>query len=303
MEAGKLQGASYLVAKDGKIVAHQSLGKLTYHNNSADLQLDSIRQVYSITKAFTSVAIARLVEEGKLYYKQQVCTWIKEFDTDYHRDITLWHLLTHTSGLMPDPGCLQEPYPFPWYGWWVHEKRDKSDQWSASEWIKLILGGRMAARPGEQWNYCTAGYAILGEVIARVSGMSYEQYIREYITEPLGMEHTFMDVPKQLHSKVCYVNPWEENGLKESAEHTEVRADVGNTAVDEMPPAAGNGLFSTLHDLWKFGQCLLDGGTFNGHTLLGRRTVENMVSNQLSGVPSKCWGITIRTIKCPWAGA
>ena len=64
----------------------------------------------------------------------------------------------------------------------------------------------MAARPGEQWNYCTAGYAILGEVIARVSGRSYKQYIKEYITDPLGMEHTFMDVPKPLQKFISFVN-------------------------------------------------------------------------------------------------
>lgn len=278
---GKLQGASYLVARDGEIAVHSAIGSLTYHEDAPELQPDSIRKVFSITKAFTAVAIAKLVEEGKLYYQQSVSAWLPELDTAQHREITIWHLLTHTSGLMADPGCQSEPYQLPWYEWWVHEKleHNPSGRLDEGEWIRTILSGRMWCNPGEQWNYCTAGYILLGEIIARASGKHYNQYIQEEIISPLGMERTFMDsVPQQLHSEVCYANPWQEKEFRQAQDLT------------GFPAAAGNGLFSTLEDLWKFGQCLLDGGRFNGHTLLGRRMVQNMVSNQLKNVTSTCWG-------------
>ncbi len=285
IEAGKLQGASYLVARDGQIVANSALGSLTYHDDSPDLRPDSIRKIYSITKAFTAVAIAKLVEEGKLFYQQSVSTLIPEFDTAQHREITIWHLLTHTSGLMADPGCQTEPYQLPWYEWWIHEKKEqsKSGHLEDGEWARTILSGRMWCKPGEQWNYCTAGYSVLGEIIARASGMSYGQYIQEQITEPLGMNRTFLNtVPDNLQGEVCYVNRWQEN---------EFRSQPHMTGI---PATAGNGLFSTLEDLWKFGQCLLDSGTSSGHTLLGRRIVQNMLSNQLNNVSSTCWGDKVK---------
>lgn len=283
VESGKIQAASYLVARDGQIAAHAAIGKLTYHAESQELGPDSIRKVYSITKAFTAIAIAKLAEEGKLFYQQPVSAWIPEFDTSMHRDITIWNLLTHTSGLMADPGCHNEPYQLPWYEWWIHEKKEQAGQMAEGEWVRTILAGRMWSKPGQEWNYCTAGYSVLGEVIARASGRPYEAYIQEEITGPLGMNRTFMNtVPEALHHEVCYVNPWQER---------EFRTEFDRTGI---PVAAGNGMYSTLEDLWKLGQCLLDGGTFNGYTLLGRRTVRNLVSNQLHNIPSSCWGDNVK---------
>jgi CubicO group peptidase (beta-lactamase class C family) len=282
IEGQKIQGASYLVSRDGQIAVHRSLGKLTYHEGSLDLMPDSIRKVYSITKAFTAVAIAQLVEEGKLFYQQSVSSLIKEFDTDMHRRITIWNLLTHTSGLMADPGCQTEPYELPFYLWHAYKKKESQSSWEASDWIKIILGGRMFCKPGEQWNYCTAGYVILGEVIATASGMPYEQYIQEKILGPLGLDRSFMTVPGELKAETCIVNQWGEKEL----------SDLWD--LSGLPAQAGNGLYSTVHDLWTLGQTLLDGGTRNGVHLLGRRTIQNMVSNQLHNIPSTCWGDKVK---------
>lgn len=278
IEAGHIQGASYLVARDGQIVVHRSQGHLTYEENSSALLPNSIRKVYSITKVFTAIAIAQLAEAGKLFYQQSVSEWIPELNTDQHRGITIWHLLTHTSGLMGDPGVQTEPYTLPWYEWWLHEKKSSADDWTLEDGIKTIVGGRMYCKPGEQWNYCTAGFALLGLVIERASGMSYEQYVRERITEPLGMERTFLHVPEHLRAETCIVNPWQEKEVQNSFDRTGI------------PAAAGNGLFSTLEDLWRLGQAMLDDGQLHGQRILGRKTVRMMVSNQLNNIPSTCWG-------------
>jgi len=278
IKAGKLQAASFLVAKDGQIVAHQAMGKLTNKADSTEVQPDSIRKVYSITKVVTAVAIMQLVEAGKLYLSQPVAHWIKEFDTDVHRRITLWHLLTHTSGLAGDPGIFFEPYTKPWYEWWAYEKKKAATQWESGDWVRLLLSGPLCDEPGKQWIYCSAAYGVLGEIIAKVSGMSYEEYLNKRIFEPLGMNRSFFEVPEALRQETCFTGPWEEGDIFKP----ENRAG--------MPPRGGNGLYSTLEDLWKFGQTILNGGMFVGHRLLGRRTVEMMVSNQLKNVPSRCWG-------------
>ncbi|MEJ1715186.1 serine hydrolase domain-containing protein, partial [Escherichia coli] len=72
-----------------------------------------------------------------------------------------------------------------------------------SQWIKAMLAGPPVCPPGEQWNYCSNGFIILGEIISRVSGMDYEEYIQRTIIEPLGMTRTFFTVPEELHEEVC----------------------------------------------------------------------------------------------------
>ena len=285
IEKGELQGASYLVSRNEKIVLHKSQGKLTYHENSSDLSPDSIRKVYSITKVITAVAIIQLCEEGKLYLQQPVSTLIAEFDNPIHRSITIWHLLTHTSGLRTDPGVLMEPYSMPWYEWWAREKKQLSEAWGTGDWVKYILSGQLLANPGEQWNYSTAGFAILGEIISRASGKSYEDYIHEKIAGPLGMGRSFFAVPEKYQSEACFTGAWEEKDIFTPFDRS------------GMPPQGGNGYHSTLEDLWRFGQMVLDGGIFRGVEVLGRRSVQAMVSNQLKNVTNRCWGANVSDMK------
>ncbi|WP_199620796.1 serine hydrolase domain-containing protein [Paenibacillus alkalitolerans] len=286
IDAGKLQGASYLLARDGKIAAHRSMGKLTFKDDGKDLLPDSVRKVYSITKVVTAVAIGQLVEQGKLFWQQPVADVIKEFDTDLHRKITIWHLLTHTSGLAGDPGQNMEPYSIPWYEWHAWEKKQKADKWEAGDWVKLMLAGPLRAKPGEEWIYCTSGFGVLGEIIARVSGQSFEDYLNDRIFKPLGMNHSFFTVPEELRKETCYTGEWEEKEIFEPP--------LDRTG---MPPRGGNGLYSTLEDLWKFGQAMLDGGSFGGSQILGRRTIQMIVSNQLRNVRCYSWGQNNNNVK------
>ncbi|WP_219833989.1 serine hydrolase [Paenibacillus sp. R14(2021)] len=280
IEAGKLQGASYLVSRYGRIVVNKAQGKLTYKADSAELRTDSVRKVYSITKAVVAVAIMQLCEAGKLYLQQPVAGIIPEFDTNLHRSITIWHLLTHTSGLRADPGSNVEPYSLPWYEWWVREKKEKADAWESADWIKIILSGPLSAKPGERWAYCSAGFVLLSEVIARVSGMSFDAYVQTRIADSIGMSRSSFLVPEDLRAEVCFTGPWEEQGIVKPAD------------LSTLPPRGGNGYYSTLEDLHKFGQTMLNGGIApgTGEVVLGRRTVEAMVRNQLRGVPNNCWG-------------
>lgn len=288
VERGRLQGAGWLVARDGRIVAHRSLGWRSFREGSDELKPDAIRPVYSITKVFTAAAILMLIEDGRLYLQQSVADWLPPFDTPLHRPINLWHLLTHTSGLMPDPGFDLEPFARPWFASWIRRRRemDGSRRWTADDDIRLVLSGPLRDKPGRQWLYSTAGYAILAEVVSRASGMPYERFVEERILKPLGMNRSFFRVPEPLWRETCVIGDWEEEWLKRPAES------------DALAVAGGNGLFSTLEDLWRFGQAMLDGGRFGETRLLGRRMVREMVSNQLKDVPGRPWGADIPKIEC-----
>jgi CubicO group peptidase (beta-lactamase class C family) len=271
VEAGTLQGASFLMARDGKVFAHQAMGKLTYLPDSAPLLPDSIKSIASITKVVTAAAVMKLVEDGVVWLQQPVKTIIKEFDTQMHGSISLWHLLTHTSGLRADGGYFTEPYPV-----------DDHGSFGEKDWlVKTVLSGPLQNAPGEQWNYCSNGFAVLAEVVTRASGMHFNDYVAKKIFEPLGMSRSFIEVPEALEPEVILLDEWTKKHMAWA------RTRVG-------APMGAGGVYSTLRDLFKFGQCFLGGGEYGGARILGRKTVQEMTRNQLCGVPSFHWGARCR---------
>ncbi len=270
----KLQCAGYLLSRRGKIFAHKSMGQLSGLGEQGPFLTNSIRRVASITKAFTAVTVMRLLEDGKLYLDQPTHTVIGEMDNPIHNGITIFHLLTHTSGLSPDPGSFMEPYP---RGWW--------DGPYSPSWIKNILAGPVLCKPGEEWIYSSSSFSILGEIISRISGVSYDEYVKQIIIEPLGLKRTFFDVPDDLFNEVCVLNEWDDQRLRSTEPRT------------NLPPRAGGGLYSTMEDLHVFGQMLLNNGESNGQRVLGRKTVEMMTRNQLFGIPSTQWSVNRKSVK------
>lgn len=273
VENTPIQAASYLLARHGKVFAWKSVGKLSGLEDKGDMQPDSLFGIASITKTLTAVGIMQLIEQGKLTLEQPVATILSEFRTKIHEDITIAHLLTHTSGLAADPGAHREPYPRPW---WTPEL-------TKDNWIAWALQGPLQYPIGTTWNYCSKGFWFLGEIIARVAEMSYTEYIQRHILDPLGMTRSFFLPPKELRDQFVIVNEFD---LKELTEEPNENFCASW--------CAGGGLFSTPYDLWKFAQMLLNKGTFNGQHILGRKIVEAMTRKQLDRVPEYTWGHNIK---------
>jgi CubicO group peptidase (beta-lactamase class C family) len=272
----KLQCANYLLSRNGKIFAVKSMGKLTYHENSQDFMPDSIRYIASITKSITALAVMKLVEDGKIHLGQLVKTIIEEFDTPVHGNIQIFHLLTHTSGLKAIPGYFNEPYP----------DEDEGDDIKPGEnWIKKALEGPLQAEIGTAWIYSNWNYIILGEIINRVSGMEYQDYISANIFKPLGMDSTFYAIPQECRDRYCVIHELEEQYIFQ------------NESLDPFPRSAAGGISSNLYDLWKVGQMILNRGSFNGVQVLGRKTVEIMTRNQLTNTPAHFWGSKIKVME------
>jgi CubicO group peptidase (beta-lactamase class C family) len=270
----KIQCTSYLLARRGKVFAWKSVGPLSGLEDKGDMQPDSLFGIASITKLLTAVGILQLVEQGKLVLDQPVSSIIKEFDTAIHGGILIHHLLTHTSGMSADPGACTEPYPRPFW----------NEELNRDNWIKWALQGPLQYPVGRVWNYCTRGFMLLGEIIARVSGMEYAEYIQQHILDPLGMTRSFFLIPDELKDQVCIVNEWDQKELAETYDLAKVTSSW----------AAGGGLTSTPYDLWKFAQMLLNKGEFEGQRILGRKTMEAMTRNHLYQTPEYNWGHDIR---------
>ncbi|OBZ09263.1 serine hydrolase [Bacillus sp. FJAT-26390] len=136
----------------------------------------------------------KLIEDGKLYIDFPVAPILEEFNNPVHKD----HLVSFADAyirIMPVTVYYNEPYPREWWG-----------AGCMDNWISKVLQGPLVCEPGAAYNYSTVGFALLGEMISRVSGMAYESYVIENIIQPLKMNRTFFDVPAHLHAEVCTVD-------------------------------------------------------------------------------------------------
>jgi CubicO group peptidase (beta-lactamase class C family) len=268
VDSGRVRAAGYLMARGGKVFAHKACGALGFDaKDKAPYEPDSIKGIASITKIVTATAIMQLVERGAIWLEQPIATIIPEFDTAMHKGINVWNFLTHTSGLPADGGYWSEPYPI-----------ENHEVMRGKDWLKKgALAGPVQHRPGEQWNYCSIGFMVLAEIVSRASGMHYNDYVEEHIFKRIGMERSFIEVPKKLMPQVMRNAPWSEWMLKHASDR-------------KGAPNGGGGAYSTLYDLFRLGQCFLNGGTIDGAKLLGRKTAQEMTRNQLEGVGSYHWG-------------
>lgn len=169
-------GVSALVAKNGKVIYRKAFGK-------ANLELDvnmtseNVFQIGSITKQFTAVSILMLLEEGKLSLEDDITKFIPDYPTK-GKKITVHHLLTHTSGIksytsMREFGNVVTMHKTP------------------LEFINFFKNEPMDFDPGEKYLYNNSGYFILGYIIEKVSGMSYQKFIKERIFDKIEMNSSY----------------------------------------------------------------------------------------------------------------
>jgi CubicO group peptidase (beta-lactamase class C family) len=192
-----------LAAKNGEVVLANGYGMADRERGIKDTP-GTIFDIGSITKQFTAAAILKLEMEGRLQVTDTITRYFPGVPPD-KRDITLHHLLTHTSGLRSDFGSDYEPVP-----------RD--------EIIRRALAAPLLSKPGEKFEYSNAGYSLLAAVIERVSERRYEDYLRANLFAPAGMLSTGYRIPAWDRKAIAqgYVNgehrpatldePWASDG-------------------------------------------------------------------------------------------
>ncbi|AOY01942.1 serine hydrolase [Jeongeupia sp. USM3] len=274
LQAGTIQAASYLLARHGKVFAHRSLGQLRETPAHGDFLPDSIRKVYSITKMVTAIAVMQLVEQGRLCLETFACTHIPEIQNPRHNQIQVWHLLTHCSGLQAEANFYGEPYPHEWFAGRVKDN-----------WITAALAGPTEYEPATRSSYSSIGYVILGEIVARVAGQTFEAYVEDRILKPLGMKDSCFFVAESRLDDVCVTNDFQLEQLQRRA------------PLHGIPQAAG-GMYSTLADLFRLGQAMLNMGELDGARILSRKSVEAMTRNWLPpNTESYYWGARYKSLE------
>lgn len=179
-------GAAVLVSKNGEIVYNKALGMANLELNSP-MQVDNVFWIASIGKQFTAIAILQLMEQGKLNLQDEITRFIPDYPTQGN-NITIEHLLTHTSGIHNYAG-MKDP-----------EKKLSGDV-SLSQVIDFFKNLPMRFVPGTKWEYSNSGYLLLGYIIEKITGKTYPQYLEENIFKPLGMTNTFFADNKRIIKK------------------------------------------------------------------------------------------------------
>jgi CubicO group peptidase (beta-lactamase class C family) len=173
----KFNGA-VLVGHKGQVVYEKGFG---YRNEEDKVPSDvnSIFQIGSITKQFTAAVIMQLQEEGKLSVQDKLSKYYPGFANG--DKITIEHLLTHTSGIYNYTNDT------------TLMKSDVTKHYSQSQMVEMFKKYPPDFEPGTKWNYSNSGYSLLGYIIEKVTGKTYEKVVRERILQPLGMFHSGFD--------------------------------------------------------------------------------------------------------------
>lgn len=179
-------GLAVGIAVDGKPVYLKGVGMANLETGAV-FTPESVSDIGSVAKQMTCLAIVLLAQEGKLHISDDIRTYIPEFK-NLDTVIQIQHLIHHLSG-------IREIYAMLALSGW--RNGDGIRQEHAIDLISHATSLNYA--PGTQYMYCNTAYMLLGEIVARVSGMRFEQFMRQRIFEPLGMEHTYlMDVQGEV---------------------------------------------------------------------------------------------------------
>ncbi|MBU2047436.1 MULTISPECIES: serine hydrolase domain-containing protein [Stenotrophomonas] len=177
MQRFQVPGAAIAVIVDGKPLYSRAYG-LRDRERALPVRTDTPFEIGSITKQFTAAAIVQLQEAGKVQLDDPLARYLPH--APHASEVTLRHLLTHTSGLheyFDGPEAEVDDL--------VTRPIDFDDL------IARIAGQPLDFPPGTRWSYSNTGYALLGKVIETVSGEHYRDYLQQHMLAPLGMTHTF----------------------------------------------------------------------------------------------------------------
>lgn len=166
------------VVKDGGVVLAKGYGLA--NEQLTPIDADSLFDIGSVTKQFTAAAILRLEMDGKLSTDDRVAMWVDDVPRE-NQTITIYHLLTHTSGL--SQGDMEFP---------------GKDDGSAVATAAMSVTAK--APPGVRWEYSNAGYFVLAAIIERASGETYATYLQQHVFTPAGMRHTAVQGSANLES-------------------------------------------------------------------------------------------------------
>jgi CubicO group peptidase (beta-lactamase class C family) len=284
-----IPGAVILIKKDNQVIYEQAYGYARkYDKNHRELALpekmtlDHLFDMASLTKVVgTTTSIMWLTDKKQLSVDDPVSKYIKAFDTPEKKRITIRHLLTHTAGL---------------YEWYPLYYRASNRQ----ETYALIGGLPLKYPIGKQRRYSDLGFIILGQIIELVSGMPLEQFMQQNLFDPLGMNHTTYNPLKtgkfSKFAATSFGNPYEKRMVYDSSLGFTIKGidpgswngwrnyvlagevNDGNAWYANGGVSGAAGLFSTMDDIQKLVDLLMNNGVSDGHRFISKKTISKFLT-------------------------
>lgn len=285
VEARDISGAVTLVARRGK-VAHFEAHGLMDLERKRPMAKDALFRLASTSKPVTAAAVLILMEEGKLSLNDTVAKYLPEFKGSKvaianpadakerystvaaNHDITIFDLLTHTSGLAS--------------GWITNLDFSKliaarKPTESLAEFVPRLGALPLDFQPGTAWRYSgLAGFDTLGRIVEIASGMPFDRFLRERIFGPLGMNDTMFSVGEKDAGRLVTIYRRAPDGLHPP--------DTPLPLGSKTYFSGSAGLISTAEDYLRFAMMLANGGALGGKRILSPSTVDLMLSNQVGGL-------------------
>lgn len=249
----KIPGGVFWLERHGSS-AHRAFGNRSLVPQVEAMTDDTIFDAASLTKVLaTSSAIMLLVERGMVRLDDPAAKYLTEFQTEGKEQISLRHLLTHTSGLRPD--------------------FDLTPVWNGkARALELLKAEKPANAPGRAFVYSDINFIALGEIVERTSGVKLEDFVQREIFKPLKMTDTSFLPPAEKLGRIAPT---------ERADGEMLRGRVHDPTARRMGGVAGHaGLFTTAGDLARFARMILGQGELEGARVFQPETVRLMTSVQ-----------------------
>lgn len=241
---GETPGAAVIVIKDGKIILKKGYG-LAEVGSKKPITPDTAFLLASITKQFTAMAIMMLAERGKISYEDPLSNFFPEFPP-YAQKITVRHLLNHTAGFAEYDDLFVEARVVDHD--WPRSSNTKPSKFepTSKDALKLLAQQQtLRFSPGEKFEYSNSGYVILAQIVEKVSGKRFAEFLKANIFDPLGMKRTLLtDERRQKVTNVASSYQLK-NGSYDQIDYTPLNAIYGE-----------DNIYSTVEDLYKWDQAL-----------------------------------------------
>ncbi|WP_286229770.1 serine hydrolase [Neobacillus mesonae] len=270
-----MPGAVAFVARGGQIVKHDAYGyaakytdgKFTEMEHPIAMQENTIFDLASISKIFTSTAVMQLFEKGLFQLDDPVAKYIPEFAANGKEHVTIRQLLTHTSGFTA----------------WIPLYSQGN---SREDRLQIVFKQPLKNAPGTNYEYSDLNMITLGALIEKLSGQRQDVFVKEHITEPLGMKDTMYNPPAALKNRIAATE------FQATPNRGLVWGEVHDENAWSLDGVAGHaGVFSTAQDLAKLAYIFINDGKYGGKRILKPETVKLLLENQNAAFPGDDHGL------------
>jgi CubicO group peptidase (beta-lactamase class C family) len=270
---GLYHGGVICVGRHGELALHAAIGH-GYRDRRHPLTTGSVFSIFSVTKAITNVLVFRAIELGRLAFTTKVSSLIPEFAGGEREKLTIYNLMTHSTGL---PGVFS-PKP----GMYI----DRLD-----EIIAAICEHVHATGPaGEKVNYSPmVAHALLGEMLRRTDpkGRSYRQIVQDEVFTPLMMEDSSVGLRADLRDRKIQPDFLTDTGPLQHLGHSDLGPNGAFEEEDAEMPWVG--VASTAFDMYRFAEMLRRGGELEGARIISPATLDQATRNRTGDKPNELY--------------